>query len=116
MTHDVEVFSKLERQKKIDYMVWFYEGMIKKTDNADYKTKFQDMIDQVKSYTESQESTEKLLSLYQRISLAREKTKKKKLDEAQAALTQAQEKIQALHSHDHDEDADVFLMEQLACV
>ena len=47
MTHDVEVFSKLERQKKIDYMVWFYEGMIKKTDNEEYKTKFQDMIDQV---------------------------------------------------------------------
>ncbi len=114
MTHDIEVFNKLPWQKKTDYMVWFYEGMIKKTDNADYKTKFQDMIDQVKSYTESQESTEKLLSLYQRISLAREKTKKKKLDEAQAALAHAQEKLQALHSHDHDEDADAFLMDQLA--
>lgn len=115
MGHDIEVFKKLDWQKKIDYMVWFYEGMIKKTDNEEYKTKFQDMIAQVKGYSESEESTTKLISLYERISLAREKTKKRKVEEAQVALAHAQEKLQALHSHDHDEvDADTFLDEQLA--
>ena len=48
MKTEIQIFTDLAWQEKIDYMVSFYQGMIKKTDNAEYIAKFQAKVDEVK--------------------------------------------------------------------
>jgi len=48
MKTELQIFTDLAWQEKINYMVSFYQSMIKKTDNSDYAALFQAKVDEVK--------------------------------------------------------------------
>ncbi len=114
MKTEREIFTDLAWQEKIHYMVSFYQGMIKKTDVSEYIAKFQSKIDEVQWYTESQENTDKLIALYERIMWAREKTKQRKLEEMEKHIAEEKEKLARIQANNDEQNPDEYLAEAMA--
>lgn len=116
MKTELQIFTDLAWQDKINYMVWFYQGMIKKTNNSEYIEKFQAKIDEVQWYEQNEENTQKLIALYERIMEAKEKTKQRKLEVSQKAIEEQKEKIARIQSGVDEDDPDEYLAEALTKV
>lgn len=83
---ELVAFKSLSWQAKLDYIKWFYEDMIKKTDNTSYKIKFQSIIDTVDLYKENESNTIRLINLYGYIIWAKTKTKQKKIEKIEKKI------------------------------
>jgi len=114
MSNELETFEKLSWKDKIQYVVWFYQWMITKTDNQDYISKFQDMIKSVNEYQENEYNSQKLVWLYNRIMLAKEKTKQKKSQEVEITMKKNKEKLKMMQDDDNEQDPDEFLVQEMA--
>lgn len=113
MSNELKIFEKLSWKDKIQYISWFYQGMIKKTNNTEYISKFQSKIDEVKSYVENEENISKLVNLYTRIIWAKEKTKEKRLEETRKIIESSKEKFTRIEADAEDDDPDEYLAEAL---
>jgi len=114
MKTELQIFTDLAWQEKINYMVSFYQSMIKKTDNSDYAALFQAKVDEVKWYQENAENTNKLDALYDRIIWAKEKTKQRKIEEMQQHIEKEKAKLDDMQSSTNEPDPDEYLAEALA--
>jgi len=114
MKTETQIFANLAWQEKIKYMVSFYQGMIKKTNNSNYIAKFQAKIDEVKWYEESEENTNKLVGLYIQIMWAREKTKQKRIQETQQVIEKQKQKLARIQKDNGDENPNEYLAKALA--
>ena len=114
MSNELEIFEKLSWKDKIQYVVWFYQWMISKTDNQDYIAKFQSKIDEVKSYEENELNNGKLVSLYERIVWAKQQTKQRKIEETKQAIEHQKQKLARIESNADEQDPDEYLAEAMA--
>lgn len=114
MSNELQIFEKLSWNDKIQYISWFYQGMIKKTNNPEYISKFQSKIDEVKSYVENGENTIKLVNLYTRIVWAKEKTKQRKIEETKQTIEKQKKKLARIESNSDEQDPDEYLAEAMA--
>ena len=114
MSNELEIFEKLSWKDKIQYVVWFYQWMITKTNNQDHISKFQSKIDEVKWYEEDEGNTGKLISLYGRIVWAKEKTKQRKIEETKQNIEKQKQKLARIESNANEQDPDEYLAEVMA--
>jgi len=114
MSNELELFKKLPRKNKIEYMMWFYTWMIAKTKNQDYIKKFKSTKDEVKWYEENKKNADKLNTLYTRILWAKQKTKQKRIKETEKAIEKHKEELARIQSNEDEEDPDEYLAKQLA--
>jgi hypothetical protein len=114
MKTEIQIFTDLAWQEKINYMVTFYQGMIKKTDNSEYISKFQAKIDEVQWYTENEANNGKLIALYGRIITAREKTKERKLEEMKQHIEEEKKKIARIEANKDEQNPDEYLAEAMS--
>lgn len=112
------IFTELPWTDKISHLVKFYEAMIKKTDKEEYITKFQNTIDKLQSYEDTETNNERVVGLYQKILKAEQKTQERKKKESSDQLNKGQQIIQQIkikeEKEESQEDADDFLNNQLA--
>lgn len=113
MKTELQIFTDLAWQEKITYMVSFYQGMIKKTDNSKYIEKFQAKIDEIQGYEESDEHIQKLIELYKRIMEAKKKTKQRRIEVSQKAIEEQKAKIARIQAGADEEDPDEYLAQAL---
>lgn len=113
MKTEIQIFTDLARQEKINYMVSFYQGMMKGTDNSEYIKKFQNKIDEVKGYEENDGNMKKLIMLYERIMGAKEKTRQRRIDDSQKAIEEQKAKIARIQAGVDEDDPDEYLAEAL---
>jgi len=114
MKTEIQIFTDITFQEKINYMLSFYQQMIKKTNNPEYIAIFQSKLDEIKSYKDSEDNEQKLIKLYNRIMLAKEKTKQRKIQETQKTIQEHKEKLLRIQADDHEESPDEYLAENLA--
>ena len=113
MKTEMQIFTDLAWQEKINYMVSFYQGMIKKTTDSEYISKFQSKIDEVQWYMENEENINKLASLYNRIMWARDKTKQRRIEETKQNIEKEQEKLARIESDTDEQAPDDYLATEL---
>lgn len=113
MKTELQIFTDLAWQDKITYMVSFYQGMIKKTTNPSYIEKFQAKIDEIQGYEASDENTQKLIVLYERIMEAKKKTKQRRIEASQKAIEEQKAKIARIQAGADEEDPDEYLAQAL---
>jgi len=108
----------MERSKKIDYLVRFYQAMLKKTEKPEHTEKFTRTINTLQWYEEDDTNTTKVVTLYQKILAAEQQTKDRKKEEESKGLEANQQKIQQIQNlpdPEHD-NADEYLREALAAI
>lgn len=111
MKTEIQIFTDLAWQEKMKYMVLFYQGMIRKTNNSEYIAKFQSKIEEVKWYEENKENRNKMIALYNRIIWAREKTKRRKIEETKYYIEK--ERLASIKSNTDKENPDEYLAEAI---
>lgn len=114
MSNELQIFEKLSWNDKIQYISWFYQGMIKKTNNPEYIAKFQSKINEVKWYEENEVNNRKLVSLYERIIWAKEQTKQRKIEETKQTIEKQKQKLARIESNVDEQDPDEYLAEAMA--
>lgn len=114
MANEINIFKNLKWNDKIEYMNKFYQAMIKKTDNPEYINKFQSKIDEVNAYEENELNNKKLVSLYERVIWAKQKTKQKKTIELNRSIKKNKQKLANIKSKSNEQDPDEYLAEALA--
>ncbi len=113
MTNELEIFKSLSWKDKIEYIIWFYQGMIAKTENSTYINSFQDKIKKVKWYEDNQVNTDNLVKMYEHIMQAREKTKQKKLNATKKTIEEQKQKLAWIQADKDQEDPDEYLADSL---
>lgn len=113
MTKELDIFKSLPWKDKIEYIIWFYQGMIGKTENPTYIASFQDKIKRVKWYEENQNNTDSLITMYEHIMQAREKTKQKKLDATKKTIEEQKQKLARIQADKDQQDPDEYLADSL---
>lgn len=113
MSNELQIFEKLSWNDKIQYISWFYQGMIKKTDNPEYIAKFQWKIDEVRTYEENEVNNSNLVSLYERIMWAKEKTKQRKIEETKKTIEKKKQKLASIEANIEDKDSDEYLAQAI---
>jgi len=103
----IKIFNAYSFQQKVDFIVHFYEAMKLKTQNLEYLSKFVLMVKKVEWYTENEENSQNLISLYFRILDAEQQTQEWNIKKRKDSVT-------ALQNKSEDFDADDYLTEQLA--
>ncbi len=114
MLNALDVFNQLSWLNKIKYIVWFYQWMIKKTNNLSYIAKFQVKIDEIMWYNDSLYNNKRLTSLYERIILAKKNTKQVKNNEIQNRIKEQKQKLVSIESNNNEQDPDEYLAESMA--
>jgi hypothetical protein len=114
MITELQIFTDFSWQKKVDYIVSFYQGIIKKTKNPDYIAEFQAKINEVQWYQENENTTSAMIDLYSHIMAAKEKTKQRKIQKTNDTIQKAKEKLAKIQVDTDDEDPDGFLAESMA--
>lgn len=113
MSNELQIFEKLSWNDKIQYIRWFYQDMIKKTNNPEYIAKFQSKIDEVKWYEKNKVNNSKLVSLYGRIMWAKQQTKQRKIEETKQAIEKQKQKLARIESNSDEQDPDEYLAEAM---
>lgn len=113
MTKELDIFKSLPWKDKIEYIIWFYQGMIAKTENPSYIASFQDKIKIVKWYEDNQINTDNLVKMYEHIMQAREKTKQKKLDATKKTIEEQKQKLAWIQADKDQQDPDEYLADSL---
>jgi hypothetical protein len=114
MVTKLQIFTDLSWQKKVDYILSFYQGMIKKTKNPDYIAEFQAKIQEVQWYQKNESTTSAMIDLYSHIMAAKEKTKQRKIQKTHNTIQKAKEKLAKIQADTDDEDPDGYLAKSMA--
>ena len=93
----IQVFSSTSWQNKIEYMSTFYATMIKKANN-NYIAYFQSKLDFFLHMEESTKNTAILIEEYQKILIAKQKTREIKTLEEEKKIQESLNRVKLLQS------------------
>jgi len=113
----VDNFKKMDWDKKIKWLIDFYQAMIKKTTEQEYTDKFQDTIEKLEAYDENNENNDTIVDLFEKILEAEKKSLDQKKAQEADTLNKSLDKIQKIKQQEQEENkdnADDFLDNQLS--
>lgn len=114
MSKELSSFAQLWWTKQVEYLTWFYRDMQDKTSHQRHQAHFQWIIDEIVSYDESPQTSQKLIDFYAHILEAKSKTTQDSLRSKQQSLKSKQDQIKHQELLDNSEDPDEYLAQALA--
>jgi hypothetical protein len=104
----IKIFSDYSFDQKIAFILHFYNSVKSKTNNPEYLSVFDFMIEKVSILQENQVNSDDLVQLYNKIIDAEQRTQERRMNEKREFLIQLQKKEEF-----NDNDLDEYLIQQL---